>query len=80
MLTLALKEQHRVSQTKSPVARKLHCPICHKTFVFDIPDQTDLLNQVEQHLCFTIPNLNPYTILVLTHSLERGELQNAVAV
>ncbi len=74
MFQLALTEQRRSSQEKSANVLKLHCPICRKTFFFDKNHKKDILHQVEKHLCFNIPNLNPYTVQVLTHSLEKGGL------
>lgn len=69
-LTLALKEQFHMSQAQLPPSLQLTCPICHHTFAFDKTPDVSQATQVEKHLCFTIPNLNPYVIQVLTHSLD----------
>jgi excisionase family DNA binding protein len=73
-LTLAITEQKRSAQEQSPIPLKLSCPICHDKFVFENLPNIELATKVSNHLCFNIPNLNPYTIQVLTHSLEIDSL------
>jgi transposase len=69
-LQIALAEQRRASQEQKPAPLKLCCPVCHHEFVFKEIFNLELFKQVEKHLCFNIPHLNPYTIQILTHSLE----------
>ncbi len=66
----ALKEQQCYRDKHSHLTLKLHCPICKETFVFSGTKNPHTIEHVEQHLCFSIPGLNPYAIQILTHSLE----------
>ena len=69
-LHIALEDQRRASQGHGPAPLKLHCPVCQHGFVFEETPDPTRAGQVEKHLCFSIPYLNPYTIQILTHSLE----------
>jgi excisionase family DNA binding protein len=73
-LTLAVTEQKRSAQEQSPTPLKLSCPVCQDKFVFENLPNIELATKVSNHLCFNIPHLNPYTIQVLTHSLEIDSL------
>ena len=69
-LQIALEDQRRASQDHGPAPLKLCCPVCQHGFVFkEAPDPAQA-ERLKKHLCFSIPYLNPYTIQVLTHSLE----------
>lgn len=78
-LSDALIAQRQQSMEKEEAALTLHCPLCKNVWIFrsshiDVPrseaEQNELETDLEKHLCFNIPDLNPYTVHVLTHSQE----------
>jgi len=48
----------------------LYCPICHERLVFQDSHHESSIEAINKHICFNIPDLTPYTVDVLTHSLE----------
>ena len=60
----------KVNQGKPIREHTLYCPICHTHLSFSDDQQVSGAELVDRHLCFNIPGLTPYTVDVLTHSLE----------
>ena len=48
----------------------LHCPICHERLLFPDSHHESSIEAINKHICFNITDLTPYTVDVLTHSLE----------
>jgi excisionase family DNA binding protein len=71
-LALTRVSHHRASRPPKPLT--LHCSVCGHTFEFTAEQRPLLPQQLEAHLCFTIPHLNPYVMQVLTHGLETSPL------
>lgn len=51
---------------------RLHCGVCGKKWIFN--EENDNIDNLKKHLCFNIEGLNPYTVHVLTHGLEKINL------
>lgn len=69
---LACIQQRLKSQSPPPL--KLRCAVCQHKFEFTEKNRSTLAHQLETHLCFTVPHLNPYTVQILTHALEINPL------
>lgn len=48
----------------------LHCPICRESLKFSNSCYKSSSEAINKHVCFNIPDLTPYTIDILTHSLD----------
>ena len=48
----------------------LTCFVCNKKWEFREDNRAENNQNIEKHLCFLIPHLNPYTVHTLTHSQE----------
>ena len=70
LFTQACNTFHRLISRLSKKPLVLVCPICHTRFNFSAKHRKASSQTVDSHLCFNIPGLNPYTVEVLTHSLE----------
>lgn len=73
-LRLAFYKAITAYQSKNTEGEKgelvLYCPICHERLYFQDSRHESSIETINKHACFNIPDLTPYTVDVLTHSLE----------
>jgi DNA-binding transcriptional MerR regulator/transposase len=74
LFQMALTRVRRYLATQPPKPLTLHCSVCSQTFTFSQKDPTPLTQELDTHLCFTLPGLNPYTLQVLTQGLDTSPL------
>jgi len=73
-LRLAFSKATSAFQTMNSEREKgevvLNCPICRERLKFPKLCHKSSSEAVNKHACFNIPDLTPYTVDILTHSLE----------
>lgn len=66
----AVQNFRELNSGKPRKEHSLCCPICHCHLSFSDDQYVSGGEVVNKHLCFNVPGLTPYTVDVLTHSLE----------
>ncbi|MFV2015290.1 MAG: transposase, partial [Candidatus Heimdallarchaeota archaeon] len=63
-------EDYSNNKSESKGYHNLTCFVCDKKWEFKPENRVKNRDSIEKHLCFTIPDLNPFAIHSLTHSQE----------